>query len=100
MRVTNSTSRPRIYPDQLRDDIDRGRTGDKVANPDPSAAPLGTDEEAAGTPVSAHAAAVAHGAETGRRGSSTPPNTRGRGWIVSAALLVLALAAVGGLLLL
>ena len=35
---------------QLRDAIDRGRTGSKVPYPDPSAAPLGTDEEAAGTP--------------------------------------------------
>lgn len=34
----------------LRTEIDRGRTGDKVAFPDPSAAPLGTDDEAAGTP--------------------------------------------------
>lgn len=33
---------------QLRDDIDRGRTGDKVAGFDPAAAPLGTDEEAGG----------------------------------------------------
>lgn len=35
---------------RLRDDIDSGRTGDKVAAPDPAAAPLGTDDEAAGTP--------------------------------------------------
>ena len=35
--------------DQLRHDIDQGRTGDKV--PDPAVAPLGTDEEAAGTPL-------------------------------------------------
>jgi hypothetical protein len=35
---------------QLRDAIDRGRTGSKVAFPDHAAAPLGTDEEAAGTP--------------------------------------------------
>jgi hypothetical protein len=34
--------------DRLRADIDSGRTGDKVAFPDPSAAPLGTDEEAGG----------------------------------------------------
>ncbi len=33
---------------QLRDDIDSGRTGDKVDFPDPAAAPLGTDDEAAG----------------------------------------------------
>lgn len=34
--------------DQLRADIDAGRTGEKVAHPDPAAAPLGTDDEAAG----------------------------------------------------
>jgi hypothetical protein len=37
--------------EQLRHDIDQGRTGDKVRFPDPAAAPLGTDEEAAGTPI-------------------------------------------------
>ena len=36
---------------QLKDDIDSGRSGDKVAFPDPAAAPLGTDEEAGGTPT-------------------------------------------------
>lgn len=35
---------------QLRDAIDRGRTGSKVPHEDPAAAPLGTDDEAAGTP--------------------------------------------------
>ncbi len=34
--------------EQLRADIDAGRTGDKVAFPDPAAAPLGTDAEAGG----------------------------------------------------
>jgi hypothetical protein len=37
--------------EQLRQDIDRGRTGDKIKVSDPAAAPLGTDEEAAGTPT-------------------------------------------------
>lgn len=36
--------------EQLRDEIDRGGTGDKVAFSDPAAAPLGTDDEAAGHP--------------------------------------------------
>ncbi len=36
--------------DALREAIDRGLTGDKVAGSDPAAAPLGTDAEAAGTP--------------------------------------------------
>jgi hypothetical protein len=34
--------------EQLRNRIDRGLAGDKVAMPDPAAAPLGTDAEAAG----------------------------------------------------
>jgi hypothetical protein len=38
--------------DQLRSRIDQGETGDKVDFPDPAAAPLGTDAEAAGVPVS------------------------------------------------
>jgi hypothetical protein len=40
---------------QLRDDIDRGLTGDKVRAIDHAAAPLGTDDEAAGTPPSGEA---------------------------------------------
>lgn len=37
---------------RLRADLDAGEGRDKVAYPDPAAAPLGTDDEAAGTPVS------------------------------------------------
>jgi hypothetical protein len=37
--------------DQFRHAIDKGLTGDKVSFPDPAAAPLGTDDEAAGSPV-------------------------------------------------
>lgn len=45
---------PRKGPNtaHLRDAIDRGRTGSKVPARDPAAAPLGTDDEAAGTPPS------------------------------------------------
>jgi hypothetical protein len=39
---------PRRNGEQLRSDIDSGRTGDKVDHPDPAAAPLGTDAEAGG----------------------------------------------------
>src|SRR4051794_5901097 len=35
---------------RLKADIDAGRTGDKGRGLDPAAAPLGTDDEAAGTP--------------------------------------------------
>ena len=36
-------------PEELRHDIDSGRTGDKVPGTDPAAVPLGTDDEAAGS---------------------------------------------------
>ena len=58
---------------RLREDIDSGRTGDKIPWPDPAAAPLGTDEEAAGTPVPASAVAQAHAFET------SGPQSRGQG---------------------
>ena len=50
--------------EQLRHDIDSGKARDKVVARDPAAAPLGTDEEAAGTPVSPAAVAMAQSAET------------------------------------
>jgi acetyl esterase/lipase len=45
---------------KLKHDINRGRAGDKVDAIDPAAAPLGTDDEAAGTPPSPAAVAIAH----------------------------------------
>jgi hypothetical protein len=45
---------------KLKHDIDRGRSGDKVDFIDPAVAPLGTDEEAAGTPPPADAIAQAY----------------------------------------
>lgn len=53
-------------PGKLRQDIDSGRTGDKNPTVDPAAAPLGTDEETAGTPVAPSAAGEARARETGR----------------------------------
>jgi hypothetical protein len=97
--MTGRPQRPRVTPDQLRRDIDSGRTGDKVAFPDPAAAPLGTDEEAAGTPIPAHAAAAARRIETARPHHprrSLPPMRVGRAWMVMTfALLAVALAVVG-----
>src|SRR4051794_37974360 len=49
--------------ERLRADIDSGSTGDKVAFPDPSAAPLGTDEEAGGVTTPEQALEKARQAE-------------------------------------
>ena len=50
--------------DRLRRDIDRGQGGDKVVHADQAAAPLGTDDEAAGTPPAAEEVALAQAQET------------------------------------
>ncbi|WP_323717948.1 hypothetical protein [Paracoccus aminovorans] len=85
-------------PLSLRDDIDAGRTGDKVGFPDPAAAPLGTDDEAAGTPISPEQLHLAQRAERAR-GSASPDAERRPGWarsivlvLVLAVLLAAALA--------
>ena len=70
--------------EQLRDDIDSGRTKDKVCAPDPTVAPLGTDEEAAGYPPPPEAIALARKLENRR----IPDPVRGRGAAAAAWLLV------------
>src|SRR5690606_527041 len=54
---------PQSNSTQLRDDIDRGRTGDKVPGVEPAAAPLGADEEAGGAGPTAAEIAQARRAE-------------------------------------
>ncbi|EAQ01543.1 hypothetical protein OB2597_01602 [Pseudooceanicola batsensis HTCC2597] len=67
-RVTPNGKTPRrsATPSQLREVIDRGGAGDKVAFSDPAAAPLGTDDEAAGTPPSPEQVEKAAAAEARR----------------------------------
>jgi hypothetical protein len=65
---------PRSTSAQLKHDIDSGRTGDKVAGFDPGAAPLGTDDEAGGAPMSPEAIAHARAMETGRGIDSSTSN--------------------------
>ncbi|MBP1884302.1 hypothetical protein [Sinorhizobium mexicanum] len=50
---------PESNPAQVRGDIQHGRTGDKKRGFDPSAAPLETDDEAAGMPLTPDAAGTA-----------------------------------------
>jgi hypothetical protein len=67
--VTSTDKSRGATAEQLRADIDSGRTGDKVAFPDPSAAPLGTDEEAGGMTTPEEALEKARQAEL-RRGQN------------------------------
>lgn len=61
--------------EQLRDDIDRGRTGDKIPHGDPAAAPLGGDDEAAGAAPGPQVVDQARRDETRTRPAEPPPNT-------------------------
>jgi succinate dehydrogenase / fumarate reductase cytochrome b subunit len=62
---------------ELKGVIDAGRTGDKVASYDPGAAPLGTDDEAAGTPDTPERVALAMRQEL-EHGRRALPATRSR----------------------
>ena len=77
--------------EQIRNRIDAGRTGEKVAMPDPAAAPLGSDAEAAGNPPT--------GRERAMDAAATPaPPEKGHelagGFIYAALVLAIAVALV------
>jgi hypothetical protein len=75
---------------QLRADIDSGRTGDKVDWPDPSIAPLLTDDEAAGTSPSALAIQAVREDECNRLLQPRPSDT---GAVLVMVIFVVLLAA-------
>lgn len=71
--------------EQLRDAIDRGVTGEKVAGGDPAAAPLGSDDEAAGAPPTASQLSQAVGHEISpRRHPGDERHGPGSAWILIA----------------
>lgn len=88
--------------DALRTAIDRGGASDKVDFSDPAASPLGTDDEAAGTPPGPATVAAAARHELARPpvahpndgGERAPQHLReGRGipvwaWIIAAVLVL------------
>jgi hypothetical protein len=79
---------------QLRDDIDAGRTGDKIDWPDPAAVPLGTDEEAAGTPPDPWAVETARRTEASRPCKSIARRGVGAAWLLIAFAAALGLGLV------
>jgi hypothetical protein len=86
---------PHDTVEQLRADIDSGRTGDKVSAPDPAMAPLGTNDEAAGSPPSPAAIALTRRTENSRPHQSAPQTGLGHAWILIAIVIALAAAIVG-----
>jgi len=82
--------RPGATTEQLRHDIDRGRTGEKVDAIDPAVAPLGTDEEAAGTPIDPKLLAVVRRRERSTR--SKPAGAEDWSGVVIWLVVVVGLA--------
>jgi hypothetical protein len=74
--------------EQLRDDIDHGRTGDKIDAPDPSIAPLGSDEEAAGTRIDPGSIEAARTLEVSRPRQAAS-HDEGAAWLPVAFALAL-----------
>jgi hypothetical protein len=80
-------------PAKLRHAIDSGHTRDKVAFPDPAAAPLGTDEEAAGTPIRGEDVRTAIAFETAD--DPEPTEEPSAIWIMLAIAVAIAIALAG-----
>ena len=78
--------------ERLRADIDSGITHDKVRGSDPAAAPLGADEEAAGTPVSREAVQLARSHEV----EATPREEKERSPLLYMSVLALVMILLTG----
>ena len=78
--------------DAIRHRIDRGGTADKVEVPDPGAAPLGTDAEAAGTPPTVQERRMEADASF-TPSSGRPQRRTGFLWLMLAVMVALLLAA-------
>jgi len=90
--------RPVETTEQLRIAIDRGRSGDKVDAADPAAAPLGTDDEAAGTPNTKEQVRLASLHELDRRPSQPRQHKSGLGhawWVVGYVFGLVGLVVLG-----
>jgi len=80
---------------RFRHGIDRGRSRDKVDVIDPATVPLGTDDEAAGTPPASPAVKRAQAQEIRARGSLPLARDKGAvvyGLLVAGIAVALALA--------
>jgi len=80
--------------DQLRYAIDTGRTGDKVAFSDPAAAPLGTDDEAAGMTASAAEFRIAQADQLDQPEASGPIRESMPRWWLAIVVVSIVTAAV------
>ncbi|MFC7704742.1 hypothetical protein ACFQXB_11110 [Plastorhodobacter daqingensis] len=99
------SQKDKMTADRLRAEIDRGAAGDKIPFSDPAAAPLGTDDEAAGTPPTPEQLEHARRAELAGRADADLPRGKMRaennrtigqrqGPLLSGPLIMVGLGAV------
>lgn len=89
--MTDTNGRTGAWSEELRRDIDSGRTGEKVASPDPATVPLGGDDEAAGRPPKPEDIARLRERERAKAPARRPKNARpGREGDVGMSLVPLA----------
>jgi hypothetical protein len=89
--VRFNPKKPIETTEQLRIAIDQGQGGSKVDAGDPAAAPLGTDDEAGGTPNSAAQVRLAAAHEVRARPNSARPRTSGIGaawWLIGFSVFI------------
>jgi hypothetical protein len=80
---------------KLKHDIDRGRGGDKVDVIDSAAAPLGTDDEAAGAAPSIDAIAQAHRDEIAETRVTSERNDKDHAVAIYVAVIVSITTVIG-----
>ena len=80
---------------ELREAIDAGRTGDKVPGSDPATVPLGTDDEAAGTPPTPAEVSRALRQETAGPQVRPPREHMGAAWVLVAVTVLVGLVVLG-----
>src|SRR3954447_21139475 len=92
------TSAAMTTTERLRADIDSGRTGEKVAASDPAAAPLGTDDEAAGAAPKPDDVALARSREVKHASGQSDDNKIGSALLYTAILAIVLIVLTGVLL--
>jgi hypothetical protein len=92
--INDRKAAPASTVEELRHEIDSGRAGDKISGSDPAAAPLPTDDEAAGFPPSQRRVAQARSLETARPSHEASNHGLGATWILIAVISVLGGGAV------
>jgi hypothetical protein len=93
-RVEGRPAMPHKTVERLRAEIDRGRARDKVAGLDPATAPLGTDEEAAGTPLTAQQVAETRRLELSRPRGVAQTHGLGHAWLLVGFIVIFSIVLV------